>query len=198
MSWPAGGGHITGLPGAGALAGTPLRSAVPVVLDLAPLRRHGHLFPFFPLPITVLKVPEMPKRFECWRFQSASEKSRRSQDLPKASFDSVSKPTTCFRDHQALQFAQRYFGDVKALPGLQRARSLQYKAQRCQSASKGYRALLGPHLEARPAARGRARGPKAWKAERGPQSRAGPSALPALPPRPRRLAPGRKGASHPS
>lgn len=63
----------------------------------------------------------MSKRFECLRFQSASEKSRRSQDLPKASFDLVSEPTTCFRDYQALQFAQRYFGDVKALPGLRRA-----------------------------------------------------------------------------
>lgn len=32
-----------------------------------------------------------------------------------------SEPTTCFRDYQELQFAQRYFGDVKALPELRRA-----------------------------------------------------------------------------
>lgn len=114
---------MAGLPGAAALAGTPSRSATPVVLDLAPLRRHGHLqgkegpdstttppgcpssdprnpgppgrgrasqkvepgagltdlSPFFPLPITVLKVSEMPKRFDCLRSQSASEKSQRPQ-----------------------------------------------------------------------------------------------------------------------
>lgn len=34
---------MAGLPGAAALAGTPFRRAAPVVLDLAPLRRHGHL-----------------------------------------------------------------------------------------------------------------------------------------------------------
>lgn len=45
---------------------------------------------------------------------------RRSRTTARftAGFGSASKPTTCFRDHQTLQFAQRYFGDVKALPGL--------------------------------------------------------------------------------
>lgn len=49
------------------------------------------------------------------------------------------------------------------------------------SASNGYRALLGPHLEASPAAPGRARGREAQNTERGPQSRARPARSPPCP-----------------
>lgn len=70
--------------------------------------------------------PSQVSRFQ--RCQSASTvcdskalpRSQNAARFTKGS-GSISKPTTCFRDYQTLQFAQRYLGDVKALPGLQRA-----------------------------------------------------------------------------
>lgn len=55
---------MAGLPGAAALAGTPFRRTAPVVLDLAPLRRHGHLSRSCRLPIPVLRVSGTPQRSE--------------------------------------------------------------------------------------------------------------------------------------
>lgn len=61
--------------------------------------------------------PSQFSRFQ--RCQSASGKSNAARSTK--GFGSVSKPTTCFRDYQTLQSAQRYFGDVKELRGLQSA-----------------------------------------------------------------------------
>lgn len=55
---------MAGLPGAAALAGTPFRRTAPVVLDLPPLRRHGHLSRSCRLPIPVLRVSGTPQRSE--------------------------------------------------------------------------------------------------------------------------------------
>lgn len=116
----------------------------------------------------------MPKRFG---------KVKTLQNLLKASvqFPSpqrASAITNRFSLHSATSEMSKRFRDYEALRF-----SLQYKAlQRCQSASKGYKAFQGPHMAAVPTVLGRVRGPGARNTDGGPQGRT--SAQPALLPRP--------------
>lgn len=132
------------------------------------------LSPFFPLPITVLKVSEMPKRFDCLRSQSASEKSQRPQWVCQGL-------RSGFHAHSPLPRSP----STALLP-------------RCQSASgttKRFHRVCNtkPFRDAR-ALRGTARRltGRTWR----PQARAAPARRPAAPaaPPPR---PGRKGPESP-